>query len=50
MRGSPRCVLTNVLDWDIVVSDFELKLCYYDYFQSNTFGKRMDRVISPVLG
>ena len=31
---SPRKVVVNVLDWDIVVSEFELKSRYYVNFRT----------------
>ena len=30
--GSQTCVVANVLDGDIVVSEFELQLCYNVHF------------------
>ena len=34
--------VTNVLDCDIIVSKFELQLCYYVHFQTNTLEKGMN--------
>ena len=39
MRGSPRDAVTKVLDYNIVVSEFELHSRYYVHFQTNTHGK-----------
>ena len=36
LEGSPSGVVANVLDYDIVVSEFKLQLCYYIHFQTNT--------------
>ena len=41
-RGIICVVLANVLDCDIVISEFELYSRYYTYFWINTFEKRMD--------
>ena len=38
-------VVAKVLDCDIVVSDFELKICYFVYFRANTIGKAMNPLI-----
>ena len=38
----PRDVVANVLDWDIIVSEFDLQSHYYDPFQPNTFMKVMN--------
>ena len=38
--------IANVLDCDIVVSKFKLKLHYYVYFHNNTFGKG-NNLLSP---
>ena len=38
MHSSPRGVMANVPDCDIVASEFELKLYYYIYFQMNRQG------------
>ena len=36
--GNHRCVVVNVLAYDIVVNEFELQSQYYVYFQANKFG------------
>ena len=38
---------TNVLDYDIIISEFKLKLYYYIHFQTNTLGKGMRTSLSP---
>ena len=39
--------MVNVLDYDIVVSEFELQSCYCAQFGTNTLGKGMDLLIQP---
>ena len=41
-QTSPRGVVTNVLDRDTVVSEFELQSRYYVHFQKNSLGKDTD--------
>ena len=48
--GSPRDVVVNVLDCNIVVSEFEFQSCYYVDFPTNTLGKDMYLVISVSMG
>ena len=36
MGENPGGVVANVLDYDLVVSEFELQLHYYVHFHSNT--------------
>ena len=43
-------VMVNVLDCDIVVSEFELQQRYYNYFRTNTLGKNMSPLVLPVMG
>ena len=43
-------VVLNVMDWNAVVSEFELVSRYNVYFRTNTLGKRMDPFIFQVLG
>ena len=40
--GSPHEVLTNALNCDIVLSDFELQLSYNVHLRTNTLGKGMN--------
>ena len=40
-----RGVLANMLDYDIVVSEFELQSHCYIHFQTNTLGKGMNTLI-----
>ena len=39
--GDARGVVTNVLECDIVESEFDIQSCYYVYFWTFTFGKDM---------
>ena len=39
MCASPRGVVANVLDCNIVINEFELQSCYYIDFRTNTLGK-----------
>ena len=48
--GCPRDVMVKALDYRIVVSEFELQLCYYVHFRTNTLGKGMNSLILPVMG
>ena len=49
---SPQGIVANVLDSDIIVGKFKLKLRYYVHFQTNTLAKGMTAVISfpPAMG
>ena len=49
IKGSPSCVVANVLDCDIVVSEFELQSRYYVHFQTNTLSKGIKLLIIPVV-
>ena len=49
-RGNPRGVVANVLDCDIVVSEFELLSRYYVHFRTNALGKGMNFTYLPVIG
>ena len=40
-EGNLRCVVVNVLTCDIVVTEFELQLCYYVHFWTNILGNGM---------
>ena len=42
---SRHCVVANMLDCDIVVSEFKLQLFYYVHFQTNTLEKGMNPLI-----
>ena len=44
-KGSPHCVMAEVLDCGLKVSNFELQLSYY--IQTNNLGKGMNPLISP---
>ena len=48
--GSPRRVVANMLDCDIVESEFELQLRYNVYLRTNTFGKSMNPPYPLVMG
>ena len=41
--------MANVLDFDIVVCEFELQSSYYVYFQTNTFGEGMNPLTPPAM-
>ena len=41
-EGSLYCVAANVMDCDIVVSEFEFQSCYYVHFYINIFEKDVD--------
>ena len=43
---SPRSVVANVLDCEIVVSEFKLQSYYYVLFRTNTLGKNMNHISS----
>ena len=45
---SPDGVVSNVLDCDIVVSEFELNSRYYGHFRTNTLQKDMKPLIHQV--
>ena len=38
-----------MLDYNIVVSEFELQLCYYIHFWTNTLGKGMNPFIPSAM-
>ena len=46
---SLRSTVADVLNYDIVVSEFELKSRYYIHFWSNTFGQGMNTLIPPAM-
>ena len=43
-------VVANMMDCDIVVSEFELQSRYYYHFLSNTLGKGMNLLIPQAMG
>ena len=43
-------LVANVLDFYIVVSEFELQLRYYVLFRTNTLKKGMNFIIPPAVG
>ena len=47
---SPCDVMAKVLDSKIIVYEFELKLCYYIHFWTNTLEKGMNSSIPKALG
>ena len=49
LSESPRCIMPNLLDCDIVVNDIELKSLYYIHFQTNTLENSMKSFISPAM-
>ena len=46
---SPMGVVANMLDSDIIVSEFKLQSCYYVHFQINTVGKGVNPLIPPAM-
>ena len=50
MERSPHGIVTNMLDWDIIVNKFELQSQYYIHFQIITLGKGMNSLILPSSG
>ena len=48
--SGPRCVVANVLDCNIVESEFKIYSFCYVYFWTNTFWKGMNPLISLVSG
>ena len=47
---SPRGAVANVLNCNIVVSEFRLHSRYYIHFRSNTLGKRYEPIYYPAMG
>ena len=41
--------MVKAMDCGIVVSEFELQLCYYVYFRTNTIGKGINPLILPAV-
>ena len=50
LLGSLRGAVANVLDCDILISEFEQQTLYYVHFRANIFGKGINSVISSVMG
>ena len=48
--GWPRGVMVKAMDWEIVVSEFELQSRYYIHLRTNTVGKDMNPIILPAMG
>ena len=49
-ESSPRGVVANELDCDIVVSEFEIQLHHYVHFQTNAQEKGMNPLILIAMG
>ena len=49
-RGSSRGVVANVLDCDIILSEFEHQSHNYVHFRTNTLGKGINPLIPPAIG
>ena len=49
MSASLRGVVANVLDCDIIVSEFEIQSRYYVHFQINTLRKGMNLLIPRAI-
>ena len=43
-------IMVNMVDYNILVSEFELKLCCYVHFFTNAVGKGVNVLILPVMG
>ena len=43
-------LMFKAMDCGFVVSEFELQLCYYIHFRTNTLGKGMNFLILPAMG
>ena len=50
LSGSLYGIVVDILECNMVVSEFELQPRYYVYFQTNTLGKGMNLLIQSVLG
>ena len=48
--GCPRCVMVKAMDYEIVISEFELQSRYYVHFRANTLMKGMNPLILLVMG
>ena len=49
MRGSPYGIMVNMLDCNILVSEFEPQSHFYAYFQTNTLGKSVTSIMPPAI-
>ena len=47
--GCPRSVMVKAIDYEIVVSEFELQSRYYVHFRTNTLDKGMNPLILPAM-
>ena len=47
--GSPCGIVANVLDCDIVISEFQLHLCNYIHFQTDSLNPKKKGKIVPLL-
>ena len=50
MGESRHSVVVNVLNCNILVSEFKLQPCYYIHFHINTLGKGIIIFIPPAMG
>ena len=41
--------VANMLNSDVIVSEFKLQSCYYTYFQTNILGKGINSLITPAM-
>ena len=48
--GSPCDIVANVLDYEIVVREFEPYLRYQIYFRTNSLKNVMNTLICPTMG
>ena len=42
--------MADMLDWNIVLNEFDLQSRYYVHFQANTLAKGVDPLILPAMG
>ena len=47
---NPLGVVANVMDCNLIVSEFELQLFYYIHYRTNTLGKYMNSIVPPTMG
>ena len=50
LRGTPHDGVVNVLDGDIVVSEFEFQSHYYVHFRTDARGKGINYLIYLIMG
>ena len=48
--GGSRGEMVKAMNWEILVSEFELQLPYHVHFRTTTLGKGMVPLILPAMG